>query len=205
MSSKEQRSVVQVGRLLNALGRGGAQVRPDIPPHPDVFAEVDGRRIAIETTDYHGDETTHGGSAIRRHEQNDAAAGRIRTYAVPADPLHGLVRRIRAKVSKQYDVSAADEAWLAIFAGVPQSGGAAATFLVTTFLNCQQLTSHTAPLLETSVFGRSYILCELTETGQPKLYAWEKGHAWNDVRLPGQRTPAPSPTSWDIQKLFRNT
>jgi len=205
MSSKEQRSVVQAGRLLSALGRGGAQVHPDIPPRPDVLAEVDGRRIAIETTDYHGDEATHRGSAIRRHEQNDAAAGRLRTYAVPADPLQGLVRRIHAKVSKQYDLSATDEAWLAIFAGVPQSGAAAATFLLTTFLSCQQLSSHTAPLLETSVFDRCYIFCELTETGQPKLYAWDKGHAWTEVKLPGEATPVPSPTFWDIQKLFRNT
>jgi hypothetical protein len=203
MSSTEQRSVVQVGRLLNALGHGGAQVRADIPPRPDVLAEVDGRRIAIETTDYHGDETSLGGSAVRKHEQHDAAAGRIQTYAVPADPVHGLVCRIQAKISKQYDLSGTDEAWLAIFAGVPQSGAAAATFLVTTFLNSQQLTMHTAPLLEPSIFRRSYILCELTEAGHPRLYAWEKGCAWTEVRLPGQVPPLSSPTFWDIQKLFR--
>jgi len=174
--------VVQVKRLLNLLGLGGAQVRSDIPPRPDVFAEVDGRRIAIETTDYHGDETSLGGSAVRRREQHDAAAGRIRTYAVAADPLRGLVCRIQAKMSKHYDLSGADEAWLAIFAGVPQSGAAAATFLVTTFLNSQQLTIHTAPLLEASMFHRSYILCELTETGHPRLYAWEKGCAWTEER-----------------------
>ncbi|MGH2360047.1 MAG: hypothetical protein ACRDGM_05835, partial [bacterium] len=167
MSSKEQRSVVQVERLLNALGLGSAQARPDIPPRPDVFAEVAGRRIAIETTDYHGDETSLGGSAVRRHEQRDAAIGRIRTYAVPAHPLHGLVSRIHAKVSKRYDLSVTDEAWLTIFAGVPQSGATAATFLFTTFLNCQQLSVHTTPLLETSIFARSYILCDLTESGQP--------------------------------------
>lgn len=203
MSSKEQRSVVQIERLLNMLGLGGAQVRPDIPPRPDVFAEVDGRRIAIETTDYHGDETSLGGSAVRKHEQHDAAAGRIRTYPVPADPLRGLPCRIEAKTSKQYDLSGVDEVWLAIFAGVPQSGAAAATFLVTTFLNSQQLTIHTVPLLEASIFRRSYILCELTETGHPRLYAWEKGRAWTELSLPGQAPPLPSPTFWDIQKLFR--
>ena len=168
-----------------------------------MFAEVDSRRISIETTDYHGDETNHGGSAVRRDERHDAGAGRMRTYALPATPLHGLVCRIQAKVSKQYDLSAIDEAWLAIFAGVPQSGAAAATLLITTFLNCQQLTVHTAPLLETSIFVRSYIFCELNETGQPKLYAWEKGRAWSEVRLPGQATPLVSTTFWDIQRLFR--
>lgn len=202
MSNKEERSVVQVDRLLNTLGLNPRRVSPTLPPRPDVFAEVDGRRIAIETTDYHGDESSHGGSALRRHEQHDAA-GRIRTYAVPANSLRGLVYRIQAKMSKQYDLSGTDEAWLAIFAGVPQSGATAATFLVTTFLNSQQLTIQTTPLLEASIFHRSYVFCELTETGHPRLYAWEKGHTWTEVRLSGQSPWLPSPTFWDIQKLFR--
>ena len=88
---------------------------------------------------------------------------------------------------------------------MPQTGAAAATFLVTTFLNCQQLTVHTTDLLETSVFRRSYILCELTEAGQPKLYSWEKGHSWAEVMLPGEATRRPSPTFWDIQRLFRKS
>src|SRR5262245_5660587 len=102
MSSKEQRSVEQVARLLSALAISGAQPRQDFPPRPDVFAQVGKRRVAIETTDYHGDDASLGGSAVRRREQHDATAGRMRTYAVPADPLQGLVSRIRAKVSKQY-------------------------------------------------------------------------------------------------------
>jgi len=89
MSTNEQRSVEQVRRLLGALGFGDARVRHDSPPRPDVFAEVDGRRIAIEATDFHGDETIRGGSAIRRDEQRDAGAGRMRTYAVPAEPYMG--------------------------------------------------------------------------------------------------------------------
>ncbi len=203
MTSKEERSVVQVGRLLGTLGLSPRRIGAAIPPRPDVFAEVDGRRIAIETTDYHGDESDRGGSPVRRRETHDAAAGRIRTYAVPADPLRGLINRILAKVSKQYDVSGTDEAWLTIFAGVPQLGAAAATFLVTTFVNPEQLTIHTAPLLEASIFHRCYVLCELTETGHPRLYAWEKGRAWTEVRLPGQSPPSPPPTFWDIQRLLR--
>ena len=127
----------------------------------------------------------------------------MRTYAVPADPLHGLVCRIQAKVSKRYDLSATDEAWLAVFAGVSQAGAAAATFLVTTFLNCQQLTVHTSELLETSVFRSSYILCELTEAGQPKLYSWEKGGAWTEARIPGPDAPGPSPTFGKSRSFFR--
>lgn len=201
--SKEQRSVVQVERLLGTLGLSPLQLGPALPPRPDVFAEVGLRRIAIETTDYHGDESSQGGSAIRRDEQRDAAAGQTRAFAVPSDPLGGLVHRIQAKMSKQYDLNGTDEAWLAIFAGVPQSGATAATFLVTTFLNPQLLTIHTAPLLEASIFSRSYILCELTEIGHPLLYAWEKGGAWTEVGL-SRQTPSPaSSTFWDIQKLFR--
>lgn len=106
-------------------------------------------------------------------------------------------------MSKQYDLAGTDEAWLAIFAGVPQSGATAATFLVTTFLNPETLTIHTAPLLEASIFHRTYILCELTEAGHPRLYAWEKGRDWAEVKLPGQGTSQPSSTFWDIQKFFR--
>jgi hypothetical protein len=205
MSSKEERSVEQVARLLSLLGLGAARIHPDRPPCPDVFAQVDTRRIAIETTDFHGDETSHGGSAIRRNEQSDAVAGRVRTYSAPTDPLNGLVRRIQAKVSKRYKLSATDEAWLAVFAGVPQVGAAASTFLVTAFLNCQQLTVRTSNLLEASVFRRSYILCELTETGQPRLYSWEKGRAWTEVTITGEVTPGPLSTFWSIQKFFRKS
>jgi|SRR5258708_39116681 hypothetical protein len=80
MSNKEQRSVAQVRELLGALGwLSGARIRPDIPPRPDVFVEIDNRRIAIETTDYHGDEMRDGGSAVRRQE------GSVRSRAMLAD------------------------------------------------------------------------------------------------------------------------
>ena len=199
---KEHRSVQQVVRLLSLLGIE-CPVRPDTPPRPDVFVEFNARRIAIaiETTDFHGDETRHGGSATRRDEQQDAAAGRVRAYPVPIDPLPGLVSRIRAKVSKRYDLSGMEEAWLAIFAGVPQLGATAATFLLPTFLNCHALTAHTSDSLEASVFRCAYILCELTEVEQPKLYSWEKGRAWTEVRLLGQHTPRPSPF-WEIKRQF---
>ena len=174
MSNKEQRSIEQVRQLLGALGFDRAPVLPESPPRLDVFPEVDNRRIAIEATDYHADRMSPGGSAIRRGEQLDLRAGRRRTYAVPIDPLPGLVCCIQAKETKRYEVSATDEVWLAIFAGVPQLGAAATTFLVTTFFNVHHLTAHTADLLETSVFGRCYILCGLTEAGQPKVYSWRK-------------------------------
>ena len=125
-------------------------------------------------------------------------------YSVPINPLYGLVSCIAAKVSKQYEMCGADEIWLAMFAGVPQAGAAAATFLVSTFLNTQDLTDHTAAMLETSAFCRSYILCGLTEAGQSKLYSWEKGRAWVEVSVPGQTDAEPGLTFWDIQKLFKN-
>ncbi|MHA6848133.1 hypothetical protein [Ralstonia syzygii] len=205
MSSKEQRSVEQVRQLLSALGFSGARVHPASPPRPDVFAEIGSRRIAIETTDYHGDETSRRGSAVRRDEEQDAREGRTRAHTLPAASLPGLVSRIQAKVKKHYELSPTDEAWLAIFAGVTQPGAAAATLLVTSFIDCEQLTICTAPLLEASVFHRCYIFCKLTEAGQPKLYLWEKGRAWTEVTLPSQATPGPVPTFWDIQKLFGKT
>jgi hypothetical protein len=204
MGNKEQRSVEQVHQLLRALGFHSAQVLPKNPPHPDVFAEFDDRRIAIETTDFYGDRKSPGGSGIRRDERLDVRAGRVRTYAVPTDPLPGLVSCIQTKASKQYELSMTDEVWLAIFAAVPELGATAATFLVTAFLNLQLLTSRTVGMLERSPFRRSYIFCGLTVTGRPKLYSWVKGGVWTEVAVPGRVPPERMLTFWDIQKVFRH-
>jgi hypothetical protein len=107
-------------------------------------------------------------------------------------------------VAKQYEISGTDETWLAIFAGVPQAGAAAATFLIATFVNVQDITARTAAVLERSAFCRSYILCGLTEAGQPRLYSWEKGRAWVELSVSGQTVAEPTLTFWDIQKLFKH-
>lgn len=66
MNSKEQRSVAQVAGLFRALGWPAAQIQSQVPPRPDVLVDVDGRRIAVEATDYHGDEAIRGGSSLRK-------------------------------------------------------------------------------------------------------------------------------------------
>ena len=200
--SKEEESVERVGRLFSALGLGIANLQADRPPRPDVRAQIGSRQIAIETTDYHGGERTRGGSLVRRQEEQDFAANQLRAYWLPADPLKGLVARIRAKVSKHYDVSATDEVWLAIFAGLPQPGATAATFLLKTFLNCPKLTDHTASLLEASIFSRSYILCGHTEAGQPKLYVWKKYEIWTEVKLADRTPETKASTFWEIRNLL---
>jgi len=203
MNSKELRSVAQVGRLLSALGRPDAQIQQQAPPRPDVLVEIDGRRIAVEATDYHGDEANRGGSVLRKQEGHHAAAGQTRVYAVSLDPLPGLVRRINEKASNSYELTGADEFWLAIFAGVPQWGAVASTFLFPPSLDCKRLSELTASSLQKSQFVCCHIFCELADNG-PRFYSWREGGHWSEVALPGRRAKSmPSPTFWDIQKLFK--
>lgn len=206
MIGKEQRSAAQVGRLFRAIGRPDARIQPQAPPRPDTLVEIDGKRIAIETTDFHGDEGERGGSALRKEEERHAAPGQIRGYWPPYNPLPRLVRRINAKAFKSYDLTGADEFWLAIFAGVPQEGAVASTSLFPMALDCQELTTLTtltASSLENSQFVKCHIFCELAVSG-PCLYSWQRGARWREVPLPGRRTDSePSLTFWDIQKLFK--
>src|SRR5713226_3715597 len=100
MDSKEQRSVEQVKRLLAALGWSTTRIYPIAPEdrsRPDVLVEIDGHKIAIEATDYHGDEKERGGSPLRREERQDAATGRIKAYWGSTDSMPGLVKRIKEK------------------------------------------------------------------------------------------------------------
>lgn len=191
MNSKEQRSVEQVRRLFGALGRPDVQIRPQPPPCPDVLVEIDGKRIAVEATDYHGDEANHGGSALRKQEEQHAAAGQVTGSYVPPDPTPGLVRRINEKVSKSYDLAKVDEFWLVIFAGVPQIGAVASTFLIPQALDCHKLSARTVLSLEKSRFDCCHIFCLLAHNG-PRLFSWQKGDDWREVPLPGRKTDSES-------------
>lgn len=173
INGKEQRSAAQVGRLFSALGR------------PDVLVEIDGKRIAIETADYHGDEGDRGGSVLRKQEEQHAAAECINLYWVPLEAPSGLIRRIKAKASKSYELTGSDEFLLAIFAGVPQIGACASTFLFPMALDCQNLTTLTASSLQNSQFVKCHIFCDLALEG-PKLYSWQRGDHWRAVTLLGQ-------------------
>lgn len=205
MNNKELRSVEQVKRLLTALGYQFTRIEAVAPPRPDVFADVDGRRISIETTDYHGYEKEKGGSPLRREEERDIEAGRMKAYWGAAKSEAGLTRRISEKTAKSYDVSDANELWLAIFAGVPQLGAVASTFLPTIFLNLDELNKQTISLLENSQFSRCYLFCELTENG-PKLYCWIKDNQWHEIKI-ANREPAEEATLsfWDIQQLLKGS
>jgi len=150
MNSKEKRTVEQVRCLFSALGRLDVQILPQPPPCPDVLVEIDGKRIAVEATDYHGDEANHGGSALRKQEEKRAAAGQDTGSYVPLDPTPGLVKRIKEKVCKSYDLSKVEKAWLVIFASIPQIGAFTSTFLPTPALDCDKLSAETVSLLKKS-------------------------------------------------------
>jgi len=205
---KEQRSVEQVRRLLAAIGCPATRIEP-LPSQgrsrPDVLVEICGRKIKImiETTDYHGDERQMGGSDLRKQEEKDAREGRLKTYGVPIDPLPGLTKRIEEKTKKRYDVSGADEVWLAIFAGVPQPGAVASTLIDTTFLDCGKLNTQTGLMLQNSQFSRCYVFCELTEKGHPVAYCWTKEDQWQEIEIKVRQEQiysAQPPSFWDIQK-----
>jgi hypothetical protein len=204
MNDKDQKPVEQVRRLLNALGYNNFSLTPQQPPRPDVLAVIGPRQIFIEATDYHGDEKVTGGSSLRKQEQKDFASEQIKGYWPPVDPMPAIVRRITEKTSKRYDVIDADETWLAIFAGVPQLGATASTFMLSLALNTQQLTSKSVSLLDKSQFSRCYIFCNLTENGHPRLYSWHRGNSWNEVVLTEARSNSVSaPSVLDILKHFR--
>jgi hypothetical protein len=180
MNSKEQRSVEQLYRFFTALGRHDVQIRPQKPPHPDVLVEIDTKRIAVETTDYHGDEANRGGSALRRQEEQHAAAGEITGSYGPLDPTPGLVKRINEKVPKSYDLTNVDELWLVIFSSVPQIGAFTSTFLIPQALDCNKLSEKTGSSLEKSQFDCCHIFCFSAHNG-PRLYSWKRGDHWRDT------------------------
>ncbi len=181
-STKGHRSVEQVRRLLAYMGFCATRLELQRPPGPDVLAEIAGRKIGIETTDYHGGEQVSGGSNLRKREEKDVRDGRPTAYWVPIDPLPGLTKRIEEKSKKRYETSGIDEVWLAIFAGVPQHGAVASTFMFTLFLNCEKLHSQTDAMLRNSQFSRCYLFCGLTAGDHPVVYLWTKADRWHELK-----------------------
>lgn len=191
MNKKEQREVELARRLFTAFGLPEVQIKSQLPPRPDVLVEIidAAKRIAIEATEYHGDEANHGGSPLRKQEEQDAAAGQIKGGYGIVDSTPGLGMRICTKVSKRYDLSNVDEFWLVIFAGIPQIGAIKSTFLPE--VNCKRLSERTVPSLEKSRFDCCHIFC-VSHIG-PRLYSWKKGrNAWRAIPLIGGRKDSES-------------
>lgn len=200
---KEERSVGQVRRLLAALGCAATRIEPRRPPRPDVLAEIGGKNVGIETTDYHGGESEKGGSELRKRETQDANANRVNTYSVVLDPIPGLVKSIGRKTQKSYDLSGADDLWLAIFAAVAQPGAVASTFLFPQALDLEKLEAATSSVLQKSRFSRCYLFCELVANNGPVIYCWKKESRWHKVNH-GRTNSTQGPTFWDIQKEFQS-
>ncbi|MHB8405311.1 MAG: hypothetical protein ACYDCJ_07820 [Gammaproteobacteria bacterium] len=68
-TEKGQRSSEQVRRLLAAIGCDTNKIAPQRPPKPYLLVVISDRRIAIETTDYHGNEQRMGDSNLRNQEE----------------------------------------------------------------------------------------------------------------------------------------
>ncbi|MHB8455726.1 MAG: hypothetical protein ACYDDO_13775 [Acidiferrobacterales bacterium] len=201
-TTKAQRPVEQVRRLLDALQCPATRIEPLPPPRPDVQAEIRGRIIMIEATDYHGDEQ-QGSSRLRQQEEKDARAGRLRGYCPPIDPLPGLTKRIEEKTQKRYDVSGTNEVWLAIFAGVSQLGAFASTVLLPESLDCGKLNTQTNRLFQESPFSRCYLFCEMTDQG-PVAYGWTRKDPWQRISIHQEQSHSTlAPSFWDIQKALK--
>lgn len=183
-TEKGQRSSEQVRRLLAAIGCDTNKIAPQRPPKPDLLVVISDRRIAIETTDYHGDEQIMGGSNLRKQEEKDAREDKVKGYWVSTDPLPGITKRIREKTKKAYDTSGADETWLAIFAGVPQPGTLASTFIFKLAVNCSKLNEQTGDMLKTSLFSRCYLHCAMTENRHSVIFCWTKESGWQEIQNP---------------------
>ena len=177
MNSKEQRAVGQVQRLFSALNWPFVQILPQAPPCPDVLVDTGRKRIAVEATDYHGDEADRGGSTLRQQEEKRATHGLVTGALVPIDPMPGLIKRLKAKTSNSYDLTNVDEAWLVIFACLPQMGALTSTFLIPQALDLRKLSANTAPLLEKSAFNRC-LIHGFVAHGGPWFFSWQKGSDW---------------------------
>ncbi|OGA02874.1 MAG: hypothetical protein A3I00_05810 [Betaproteobacteria bacterium RIFCSPLOWO2_02_FULL_64_12] len=181
-----------VDRLLEALGLRGVLSDPKKTHGRETGADVEvrlgQRRIAVQVTQYHGNEGT-GGSALRAQEESDAARGLRRAYAVPTDASAGLTKRFSDKIAKAerytFEEFTEGEVWLLVAAWVPQYGASAATTLIPIFIRVEWLERHFSEALRASKYRRAF----LHVYQWPSLYQWSPESGWQVVREPEKLSP----------------
>ena len=93
-----------------------------------------------------------------------------------ADPLPGIVARIRDKIERatKYDASRYSELWLLISSQVPMPGALAATFVFEPFVNVSRLNEATHGLLTVSPFAAGHLHLAMTRV----VFSWSREKQW---------------------------
>ncbi|MGH8321545.1 MAG: hypothetical protein ACRESX_03850 [Gammaproteobacteria bacterium] len=184
MSQRQNEEIELVRRLLEVLSISAFTL--EAHDKPDVLATINGHRIGIEVTVFHGDEGQNlgGGSHQRRAEEqiNRNASGRPYAMWGTVNSLVALVARIKDKIkcAESYSSEVLDELWLLIAASVPQLGAVCSTFILPIALNLDDLNNKTDGILRGSPFKKAYLHVIMGQC----LYEWSSSEEWQMLRAP---------------------
>jgi hypothetical protein len=175
---KQSEELDLVSRFLNLVGHPQAHL--EVNDRPDTIALINGYRIGIEETKFHGDEqSSSSGSLLRKEEEMKSIQAKGSPYSMwgVADPLPGIEARIRDKVKRaaNYDASRYSELWLLISSQVPKPGAAAATFMFEPFVNIQRLNETTHDILTASPFAAAHLHLVMNHV----LFSWSREKQWH--------------------------
>jgi hypothetical protein len=174
---KQQEEMELTRRFLRLVGHSQAQL--EAADRPDVVALIDGCRIGIEETKFHGDERSAASGSLLRAEEmqkNKQAEGQPYSMWADPDPLPGIVARITDKIERatKYDASRYSELWLLISSQLPMPGAVAATFVFAPFVDLQRLNERSHHLLATSPFSAVHLHLVITHN----LFSWSREKQW---------------------------
>ena len=164
-------------RFLRTVGHVNAIL--ETSDRPDIIALINGMRIGIEETKFHGDEQLESsGSALRKQEEKIARLNPNKPYTAAGvvDPVPALIARIGDKVdiASNYNVSRFDQLWLLISGQIPKLGAIATTCMIPEFVNTIALNEATHEILTTSAFTKVHIHLIMSRT----VFTWSKETKW---------------------------
>ena len=178
MNSRKQHEEMElVGRFLAQLGYSHARL--ECGDRPDLIAVIDGERVGIEETKFHGDEQPGvPGSPLRAAEAQLAKQANGHPYSMwaVADPIPGIVARIKDKIERaaKYDADQYSELWLLISSQLPMLGAVASTFVAPAFVDVSRLNDSTHGLLSASPFSAVHLHLAMTHG----LFSWSREQQW---------------------------
>jgi hypothetical protein len=143
---------------------------------PDVIAIINGKRVGIEVTQFHADEQSGvRGSALRKVKDSSG-------QWVPANPLPGLVARIKKKISDavSYDKTGYDQLWLLISSQLPKEDALAATFAFAPFVDVTKLNAATHMQLCRSSFSTAHFHLMMSH----EVYSRSPSEQWRVTKPP---------------------
>lgn len=180
MNKKQTIELCLVTRFLHCLG----SETPDLAAtdRPDVIAHIDGKRIGIEVTQFHLDETAEaGGSRLRATQatmtKQHGGIPQPAWIGTP-NPVHALQGIIRRKIEKAttYDSGRYDELWLLIAAALPDPVAVAPTMI---FLPPDPATLNV--VTDTGLCGSGFAKVYLHVILQHWLFMWSRATRWQQI------------------------